>query len=94
MLSLWEMGASYSEAIFSKMPRQSYLKKKLNVKFGSSFSHGYASLPPESFEMLTIKFEMKNYRNVKPMAFGSIYFFLNSSSPKQSSRIWSYLPIL
>ena len=26
MLSLWEMGASYSEAIFSKMPRQSCLK--------------------------------------------------------------------
>ena len=25
MLSLWEMGASYSEAIFSKMPRQSFL---------------------------------------------------------------------
>ena len=25
MLSLWEMGASYSEAIFSKMPRQSCL---------------------------------------------------------------------
>ena len=27
MLSLWEMGASYSEAIFSKMPRQSWPKK-------------------------------------------------------------------
>ena len=68
------MGASYSEAIFSKMPRQSCLKKKLNIQFGSSSSHGYASLPRENFEMPTIKFEMKNYRNVKPMPFGSIYF--------------------
>ena len=48
--------------------------KKLNIQFGSSSSHGYASLPPENFEMPTIKFEMKNYRNVKPMPFGSIYF--------------------
>ena len=73
MLSLWEMDASYSEAIFSKMPRQSWLKK-LNILFGSLSSHGYASLPPENFEMPTIKFEIKNYRNVKPMPFGSIYF--------------------
>ena len=74
MLSLWEMGASYSEAISSKMPRQSCLKKKLHIQFGSSFSHGYASLSRENFEMPTKKFEMKNYRNVKPMAFGSISF--------------------
>ena len=68
------MGASYSESIFSKMPRPSCLKKKLNVQFGSSSSHGYASLFPHNFEMPTIKFEMKNYRNVKPTPFGSIYF--------------------
>ena len=66
-------GRSYSEAIFSKMPRQSCLKK-MNIQFGSSSSHGYASLPPENFEMPTIKFEMKNYRNVKPMPFESMYF--------------------
>ena len=74
------MGASYSEAIFSKMPRQSCLKKKLNIQLGSSTSHGYASLPPKNFEMPTIKFEMKNYRNVKPMLFGLIYF-QNSMPP-------------
>ena len=67
------MGASYSESIFSKMPRQSCLKK-FSIQFGSSSSHGYASLSPENFEMSTIKFEMKNYRSVKPMPFGSIYF--------------------
>ena len=48
--------------------------KKLNIQFGSSSSHGYASLSPENFEMPTIKFEMKNYRNVKSVPFGSIYF--------------------
>ena len=58
---------------FFQMPRQSCLKK-LNIHLGSSSSHGYASLPRENFEMTTIKFEMKNYRNVKPMTFGSIYF--------------------
>ena len=73
MLSLWEMSALYSEAIFSRMPRQDWLKK-LNIQFGSSSSHGSASLPPENLEMPTIKFEMKNYRNVRPMPFGSIYF--------------------
>ena len=64
------MGASYSEVVFSKRPRQSCLKKKLNIQFGSSSSHGYASLPPENFEMPRIKFEMKNYRNVNPRPAG------------------------
>ena len=71
--------APYSEAIFSRMLRLVCLKK-LNVQFGSSSCHGYALLPPENFEIPTIKIQMKNYRNVKPMAIGTIYV-LNSSIP-------------
>ena len=56
--------------------------KFLSMYFRSLSSHGYASLPPENFEIPTIKIQMKNYRNVKPMAIGTIYF-LNSSTPKQ-----------
>ena len=52
----------------------SKLSLKISIQVDSSSSHGYASLSPENFEMPTIKFEMKNYRNGKPMPFGPIYF--------------------
>ena len=86
------MDASNSETIFSKMPRQSCLKK-IEHTIWLFVSPRVCLVAPENFEMPSIKFEVKNYRNVKPMPFGSIYF-QNSSTPKQNSRICSYFLIL
>ena len=88
------MGADawFSEAIFSRMQGQ-ILLKKLNVQFVSSSSYGHASLLPKNFEIPTIKIQIKNYRNVKPMALETIYY-LNSSTPILDSRICPYFPIV
>ena len=61
--------------------RLKFPSKFLSMYFRSSSSHGYASLPPQNFEFPTIKIRIKNYRNVKPMAIGTIYFW-NSITPK------------
>ena len=78
MLSLWARTRDFQRP-FSPGCKVRFCFKKLNVQFGSSFSHGHASLPQENFEVPTIKIQRKNYRNVKPMAIGTIYF-LNSST--------------
>ena len=78
---------------FSRNWLVKFPSKFLSMYFRSSSSHGYASLPPENFEFRTIKIQMKNYRNVKPMAIGTIYFW-NSSTPKKDDWICPYFPIL
>ena len=68
MLSLWAR-TRHIRRSFSPKCVVKVVLKKLNIQFGSSSSHGYASLLPENFEMPAIKFEMKKYRNVKPTTF-------------------------
>ena len=79
MLSLWARTRDFRRP-FSPGCKAIFCFKKLHVQFGSSSSHGHASLPQENFEIPTIKIQMKNYRNVKPMAIGTIFFFFNSST--------------
>ena len=74
MLSLWARTRDFRRP-FSPGCKVRFCLKKLNVQFVSSSSHGHASLLPENFEIPTIKIQMKNYRNVKPMALETIYFF-------------------
>ena len=75
MLSLWARILVIFGGSFSPGCKVRFCLKFLHVQFGSSSSHGYASLPPENFEIPTIKIQMKNYRNVKPMAIGDNLFF-------------------
>ena len=80
MLSQWGILVIFS-LDFLEIGSLNFLQNFWACISGRRLVMGFVSLPPQNFEIPTIKIQIKNYRNVKPMAIGTIYF-LNSSTPK------------